>query len=150
MVQLNKILEPNKFKIILSALFFIPILALLILISEPTFLNYLDFGFYNPFNLSSLPLLILVSIFLSYFSASFIDYKVASKNAKLTIAITSGLVSLLIMYIFYKMISEPIVCDPIHQPSQGTSYHSQILNDIKVDQKTVEESLKQCLSKLGK
>ncbi len=149
MLQLNKILEPNKFKIILSTLFFIPILALLILISA-IFLNYLDFGFYDPFNLSNLPLLVLVSIFLAYFSASFMEHYVDSKNAKLSIAITSGLVSLLIMYIFYKMISEPIVCDPIHQPSQGTSYHSQILNDIKVDQKTVEESLKQCLSKLGK
>jgi ABC-type transport system involved in multi-copper enzyme maturation permease subunit len=150
MVQLNKILEPNKFKIILSALFFIPILALLLLIFKPNFLNYVYFGFYNPFQVYNLIMLAMISIFFSYFSASLIDYKVASKNAKLTIAITSGLVSLLIMYVFYKMISEPIVCDPIHQPSQGSSYHSQILNDINVDQKTVEESLKQCLSKLGK
>jgi hypothetical protein len=148
MENIIEILKPNTFKIIFSALVFIPICALLIAVSYPHFWTY-QFNFYynTPFNFVYLPSLALTSLGIGYFIASFIDHYIPNKNVKLTIAIISGLVTLIIIYIFYKMISEPLVCDPVHTPAQGAGYTSKILNDISVDKDIVEESLKQCLAK---
>lgn len=151
MVQVSEILKPNKFKIILSALVLMPIFAILIAISDPYFWIYVsNYKFYSFFNQINWILLILVSLLLSYLLSSLIDTYIPNKNVKLTIAILSGFITLIIIYLFYKMVSEPVICDPVHKPSQGANYDSKLLNDISVDKKSVEESLKQCLEKLGK
>lgn len=90
----------------------------------------------------------IASLIISYLISSLIDHYISSKSVKLTIALISGLSTLIIIYIFFKILSEPLICDPIHKPAQSTGYTAQIVNDISVDKQKVEESLEQCLTRL--
>ncbi|MCK9150881.1 hypothetical protein [Methanobacterium alcaliphilum] len=151
MWPVNEILKPNKFKIILAALVLIPIftiiLAILDFYSGAEIINY---RFYISLNHTLLPLIVGISLIISYLCGCFIDQYIPNKNVKLFIAIVSALITLIIIYIFYKMISEPVICDPVHKPSQGVDYDSKLLNNISVDKKTVHESFKKCLENIRK
>lgn len=167
MVDVRELLKPNKFKLTLFLMLSIPSITLIIVILGR---NYLNFGynyFSSPFILVN-PLLFLISIspflvaglILSYLLGSIIDHYIQNENLKIFIALISGLISLIIIYILYKMVSEPIICDPVHMPQNQTicdpvhepgpedSYHIQVLKEIKVDSQVVEDSFQQCIQNL--
>ncbi|EKF84847.1 hypothetical protein A994_11652 [Methanobacterium formicicum DSM 3637] len=98
---------------------------------------------------------------LSYLFSCFIDYFVENDKIKISIAIISGIASIIIVYVFYKMVTEPIICDPVHIPAnnqtvcdpvhqqvQGKSYNIEVLDGLEVDKSMVKDSLNQCIQNL--
>jgi|GEM_PF-1812110 len=162
MVDIRELLYPNKFKVTLFLLLTIPCITLITVLLGS---NYIYYNYY----ISHFTYLFLMSIFLflvmgmvlSYLLSCFIDYFIQNEKIKIAIAIISGITSLIIVYIFYKMVTEPIicdpvhipannqtVCDPVHQPIQGKSYDIEVLDDLNVDKSMVKESLKECIQNL--
>nr|WP_319372756.1 hypothetical protein [uncultured Methanobacterium sp.] len=162
MVDLRELLYPNKFKVTLFLLLVIPCIAMI------TVLLGNDYIYYN-YHFSHISYLFLMNIFiflvmglvLSYLFSCFIDYFVENEKIKISIAIISGIASIIIVYVFYKMVTEPIicdpvhipannqtVCDPVHQPVQGKSYNTEVLNSLEVDKSMVKDSLNQCIQNL--
>ncbi|OPX57355.1 MAG: hypothetical protein A4E25_02255 [Methanobacterium sp. PtaB.Bin024] len=167
MVNIKEFLYPNKFKITLFLLLFIPSIALIILLLGQNYIYSSYDYFYSSFILvdallflTSISPFILLGVILSYFLGCFIDYYIPNEKTKITIAIISGIVSLIIVYIFYKMITEPVICDPVHVPSNNQtvcdpvhkpsgSYSALVLGELKIDKSAVENSFQQCINKLN-
>ncbi len=162
MVNIRELLQLNKFKITLFLLLIIPCITLITVLLGS---NYIYYNYY----LSHISYIFLMSIFLflvmgmvlSYLFSCFIDYFVENEKIKIGIAIISGIASIIIVYVFYKMVTEPIicdpvhipannqtVCDPVHQPILGKSYDIKILDSLEVDKSVVEDSLKKCIQNL--
>ena len=162
MVNIRELLYPNKFKVTLFLLLAIPCIALITVLLGS---NYIYYNYY----LSHFTYLFLISIFLvlvmglvlSYIFSCFIDYFVANEKIKISIAIISGITSIIIIYVFYKMVTEPIicdpvhiptnnqtVCDPVHQPIQGKIQNIEVLDGLDVDKSLVEDSLTECIQNL--
>jgi hypothetical protein len=165
MVDLKGLLQPNKFKLTLFVLLAVPCITLIMAVFGR---NYIYTGykyFISPFMLVN-PALFLISIspflivglVLSYMLGSLIDHYIQNQNLKIFIALISGMISLIIVYTVYKMVTEPIICDPVHvpqticdpvhEPSAGESYHFQVLKQIQVDSRVVEDSLQRCMQSL--
>lgn len=167
MVDIKEFLYPNKFKITLFLLLIIPSVTLIIIIFGQNYIYSHYYYFYSSFLFVDLILFlisfspfILGGLILSYFLGCFIDYYVQNEKIKITIAIISGIVSLIIVYLFYKMITEPVICDPVHLPGNNQtvcdpvhkpsgSYSASVLGELKIDKSTVESSLKQCINNLN-
>jgi hypothetical protein len=168
MVYLREFIFPNKFKIVLFIMLFIPSITLIMILLGSNNLYY-SFRYFSPSFITNNLLLFIISIFtllllgliLSYVFGCFIDYFIQNEKVKITIAIISGMVSLLIIYAFYKMVTEPIICDPVHiptnnqticdpvhQPSQSQNYSANSLNELTIDKSMVKNSLEECLSNL--
>jgi hypothetical protein len=167
MVDIKELLKPNKFKLTLFLMLSIPCITLITLILGR---NYIYSGyryFSSPFILVD-PLLFLISIsiflvaglILSYLLGSFMDHYIQNQNLKIFIAFLSGMISIIIIYILYKLVTEPIICDPVHMPQNqticdpvhepgvGESYHTQVLKEIEVDSQAVQDSFQQCIQNL--
>lgn len=98
---------------------------------------------------------------ISYILGCSIDNYIENKNLKIFIAVLSGIISLIIIYALYKMVTEPIICDPVHMPqnhticdpvhqhAQGHIYSLDVLKDINVDSQAVKDSYQQCITNLG-
>jgi hypothetical protein len=103
---------------------------------------------------------IILGIVLSYLISVIVDYYVTSQNTKIIIAFILGLCSIIILYLVYKFMTDPIICDPVHNPgnqtvcdpvhrNQQNDVNSLIqLKEIQVDVKEVSNSLEACLEKL--
>ncbi len=167
MVNARELLYPNKFKITLFLLFAIPTTTLIIFLLDINVI-YLNYNHFHSSLILVNVLLFLISIFqfivlgliLSYVLGCFIDNSIQNEKIKITIAIVSGIVSLLIIYALYKMVTEPVICDPVHvpnqticdpvhQPTQGESYGASGLNELKINKSAVENSLEQCIENLN-
>ncbi len=166
MVDARKLIYPNKFKLTLFLVLAIPCITLIILILDSNNLYY-DLRYfypsinsYNPFYIIiSILIFLFLGLIISYILGCLIDYSIPNEKIKITIAILSGFISLLIIYLIYKMVTEPIICDPVHlpannqticdpvhQPSQAVSANA--LDDLSIDQLAVQSSLEECLSNL--
>ncbi|MDO5835329.1 MAG: hypothetical protein Q4P17_02370 [Methanobacterium sp.] len=167
MVNVKELLYPQKFKITLFLLLIIPCITLIIMLMV-NFL-YPDNNYYLSLKIPANTILFLISMFislitgliLSYILSCFIDYYITSAKIKIFIALISGTASLMIVYIFYKMITEPIICDPVHiptnsqticdpvhQPIQGENYNTNVLDGLNVDKSKVEKSFQECIQNL--
>lgn len=164
MVNIKELLFPQKFKVTLFLLLTIPCIALITLImgnfihpdSQSIYLTVDTLLF-----LMSLFISIIIGLVLSYLLSCFIDYYIANEKIKIFIALISGITSLIIVYIFYKMMTEPVicdpvhipannqtVCDPVHQPIPGETYNTNVLDGLNVDKSVVEESFQECIQNL--
>lgn len=164
MVDIKEFLFPQKFKVTLFLLLAIPCIALITLLMG---------SFIYPDSLSlfitvdtllflmSLFISIIIGLVLSYLLSCFIDYYIVNEKIKIFIAIISGITSLIIVYIFYKMMTEPVicdpvhipannqtVCDPVHQPIAGEKYNTNVLDSLNVDKLVVEKSFQECIQNL--
>ncbi|MBI5460516.1 hypothetical protein [Methanobacterium sp.] len=162
MVNIRELLYPNKFKVTLFLLLAIPCITLITVLlgTNYNYYNYYPPHFTYPF-LISLFLFLAIGLVLSYILSSSIDHFIPNEKIKISIAIISGMTSIIIVYIFYKMVTEPIicdpvhipannqtVCDPVHQPIQGKSYNIEVLDGLDVDKSLVEDSLTECIRNL--
>jgi hypothetical protein len=162
MVNIRKLFYPNKFKVTLFLLLAIPCIALITVLlgSEYIYYNYYLSHFTYLF-LMNIFFFLLMGLVLSYLFSCFIDYFVENEKIKIGIAIISGITSIIIIYIFYKMVTEPIICDPVHipannqticdpvhQPVQGKSYDIEVLDGFEVDKSVVKDSLNECIQNL--
>jgi len=165
MVDLKEVLYPNKFKLIFFILLFIPSASLIILLFGQNYINY-DY-YYSSFILVDLFIILIsisfflvVGMVLSYLLGCFIDYSIQNEKIKITIAIIAGIISLLILYLLYKMLTEPVICDPVHVPGNNQticdpvhtpsddSYSANVLSELKIDKSAAENSLEQCINNL--
>ena len=163
-MNIKELLFPQKFKVTLFLLLTIPCIALITLImgnfihpdSQSIYLTVDTLLF-----LMSLFISIIIGLVLSYLLSCFIDYYIANEKIKIFIALISGITSLIIVYIFYKMMTEPVicdpvhipannqtVCDPVHQPIPGETYNTNVLDGLNVDKSVVEESFQECIQNL--
>ena len=168
MANIKELLMPNKLKITLFLMLSIPCITLIITILGRNYI-YSDFNYFSSQFILVDPLLFLISISLfviaglvtSYILGSFIDHYIQNERIKIIIAIISGVASILILYILYKLVTEPVICDPVHnpnnticdpvhQPGQGKAYSARALHELNIDAPEVEGSLKQCLQNLGR
>ena len=164
MVSIKEFLYPLKYKVTLFLVLAIPCIALITLLID----NFIHLDSLS-LSLTVDALVFLISIFLSiviglvlsYLLSCVIDCYIANEKIKIVIALISGITSLIIVYVFYKMMTEPIicdpvhipannqtVCDPVHQPIQGESYHTNVLDGLNVDKSLVEESFQECIQNL--
>lgn len=167
MEDLKEFLKPNKIKLTLFLSLAIPLIILLIMIFSQNY-SYTYYTYWasrclvNPalFLITISPLL-LGGLILSYLLGSLIDYYIQNRNLKIFIIIISGLISLGIIYVLYKMVTEPIICDPVHvppnqnisdpvhEPQNSGIYHTKMLQDIRVDAHGVKDSFERCIHSLG-
>ncbi|MEN6329722.1 MAG: hypothetical protein ABFC91_05455 [Methanobacteriaceae archaeon] len=119
MVRIKKLLEPKKWKITLFIMLIIPCISLILL----TFAFLVQDFYYagsssSPLFFDFILVAVLIGLILSYLLGSFMDHFIQSERVKIIIAIFSGIVSILIVYSLYKMLTEPVICDPVHTPNQ--------------------------------
>ncbi len=167
MVDLKKVLYPNKFKLIFFIILFIPSASLIMLF----FGQYIDSEYYYFSSsfilvdiavfLMSISFFLVVALVLSYIFGCIIDTSIQNEKIKITLAIVSGIISLLIVYLVYKMITEPVICDPVHVPGNNQtvvdpvhtpsdeSYSAHVLNELNIDKTAAENSLEQCINNLN-
>lgn len=164
MVSIKEFLYPLKYKVTLFLVLAIPCIALItLLIDNIIYLDSLSLSLTVDalVFLISIFLSIVIGLVLSYLLSCVIDCYIANEKIKIVIALISGITSLIIVYVFYKMMTEPIicdpvhipannqtVCDPVHQPIQGESYHTNVLDGLNVDKSLVEESFQECIQNL--
>jgi hypothetical protein len=108
----------------------------------------------------SISFFLVVGLVLSYLIGCIIDTSIQNEKIKITIAIISGIISLLIVYLIYRVITEPVICDPVHVPGNNQticdpvhtpsdkSNSAHVLSELKVDKSAVENSLEQCINNL--
>ncbi|MBM4241915.1 MAG: hypothetical protein FJ150_09695 [Euryarchaeota archaeon] len=156
MVELEQLLKPNKFKIILALLLLVPLSILIVFIFTSLFSisGMYYFSLYQLYHLSLYDLVVfspillvlaLIGLFLAYLLSGFIDHYIPNRNAKIMIALISGIVTIILVYIIYKIISEPIICDPVHVSNHTEEYSLKFLNEVKINKEAVTESLNKCL-----
>lgn len=107
MTNIKDSLKPTKMKIILTLALLVPI-AFLSSIS----LMIISFSLYGSGNLILFS--IITGVLISYLISALIDNSTKNRTAKIIIASASGLISIIILYIIYKTLTEAIVCDPVH------------------------------------
>ena len=158
------VLYPNKFKIFLFLMLFIPCLTVIIAILGPIYGYSQVFPYYFSSIFLNDPIIVIISISLgfisSYILCCLIDNYIENKNLKIFIAVLSGIISLIIIYSLYKMVTEPVICDPVHMPQnhticdpvhqhvQGNIYSLDVLKEINVDSQYVKDSYQQCINNL--
>jgi hypothetical protein len=163
MADIKMVLYPNKFKIFLFLMLFIPCLTVIIAILGPNY-AYKVFPYYISSYILNNPIIFIISISLgfivSYILGCLIDNYIENKNLKIFIAVLSGIISLIIIYSLYKMVTEPVICDPVHMPQNHTicdpvhqhvqenTYSLDVLKEINVDSQYVKDSYQQCINNL--
>jgi hypothetical protein len=172
MVNVREILKPEKFKVTLFLMLAIPCVTVITVILSPLYALYYPFYFrISPYFFLNEPLpflglitiLVVMGLVVSYILGSLIDHYVQNEKLKIIIAVISGIISIVIVYALYKMVSEPLicdpvhlpnnnqtVCDPVHKPSSGENYHINILRGIEVDGEVVKDSFQKCIQNLHK
>jgi len=164
MADIKMVLYPNKFKIFMFLMLFIPCLTVIIAILGPTYTYSHIFPYYISSYILNNPIIVIISISLgfifSYILGCSIDNYIENKNLKIFIAVLSGIISLIIIYSLYKMVAEPVICDPVHMPQnhticdpvhqniQGNIYSLDVLKEINVDSQYVKDSYQQCINNL--
>jgi hypothetical protein len=165
MNDLRMILYPNKFKILLFLMLLIPFITISLIIIGPFYVPHKTFPYYILKIILHNPLIFLISIFsgmiLSYITGCIVDNNIKNQGLKVVIATISGITTILIVYIFYKLVTEPVICDPVHLPQNNTVsdpvhqhgqeniYSLDVLRDIQVDSQSVQDSYQQCINNLG-
>lgn len=165
MVDLKEFFYPNKFKIAFFLLFIIPSISLMIILVSIEYI-YSSFSYDSQYIFNYLLFMIIFSIYVvlgsifSYLFGCFIDTFIQNEKIKIGIAIISGIVSLIIVYVLFKMVTEPVICDPVHVPGNnqticdpvhkpsGESYNTNALGELKIDKSAVKNSLEQCINNL--
>ena len=168
MVDKRELFYPNKFKLTLFLMLIIPCITIFVIIFGNNY-TYSNFNYFfsslilvdPPLFLMRLSLFAVFGLVLSYLLGCFVDHFIQNEKIKIMIALLSGVVSLVIVYFIYKMVTEPIICDPVHipsnnqticdpvhQPSSGENYNIHVLNELNVDQSTVKNSLEECIQNL--
>lgn len=152
MVNVKKLIEPSGFKIILTIIIFITLSAWAVSIISSQYLFYFNSSIFNNLImvLSDIWWLLLVILIISYLIGAFMDHYIPNTGYKTFITVTLGLISLLSIYLMFKLLNEPVICDPVHVPNHTESYNLNLLNEIKTDKNAVKESLAQCLENIYK
>ncbi|MBI5680558.1 MAG: hypothetical protein HZC47_06690 [Methanobacterium sp.] len=152
MVNVKELLEPNGFKIILTILLFILFSVWAVAISSPDYLFYYKPGILNNLILvlNNIWWLLIIILVISYFIGAFMDHYIDDKNLKTLITIVLGFMSIISIYLMFRLLSEPVICDPVHRPNTTESYNLNLLNEIKVDKNAVKDSLAHCLENIYK
>ncbi len=152
MVNLKKLMEPTGFKIILTILSFILFSAWTIAITSEDYIFYFKSSVINNLILvlGNIWWLLIIILVISYLIGAFMDYYIHDKNLKALITIGLGFISIISIYIMFRLLNEPVICDPVHVPSNTESYNMNLLNEIKADKNAVKESLAQCLENIYK
>jgi cellulose synthase/poly-beta-1,6-N-acetylglucosamine synthase-like glycosyltransferase len=164
MVKVKQILKPNKFKIILFLMLLIPFTTLSMTIIGMFNVNPKTFPFYITTLILNDPIIFLISVVLgamvSYILGCVLDHYIKNQGLKILIATISGIIALIIIYSLYKLVAEPLICDPVHLPQNNTVsdpvhqhgqeniYSLDILKDIKVDHQSVQDSYQHCINNL--
>jgi hypothetical protein len=147
----------------LCLMLFIPCLTVIIVILGPIYAYPKVFPYFSLIILNDPIFIISISLgfIFSYILGCSIDNYIENKNLKIFIAVLSGIISLIIIYVLYKMVTEPVICDPVHMPqnhticdpvhkhAHGNIYSLDVLKDIKVDSQSVKDSYQQCINNLG-
>lgn len=169
MVNARELIYPTKFKIILFLLLLIPCVTFFIIILDGNNLYYSFRYFSNSFITAnplgfiiSISISLLLGLILSYLLGCLIDHYIQNEKIKITIAIISGVISLIVIYAIYKMVTEPIICDPVHlptnnqticdpvhQPNSGERLSTNALDKLSIDKSAVQKSLEECISNLN-
>jgi hypothetical protein len=156
----NEVLNITRFKILLTFLLLIPSITLFIIIFGLNFYSYYHLLDSPLLFLNRLGVYIVLGIILSYIISCLVDYLIPNQNMKIMIAFISGLLSIIILYTIYKVLSDPIICDPVHIPSNQTvcdpvhkpgqnGYESiNQIKEIKVDTAEINQYLKECIKNL--
>jgi hypothetical protein len=131
MTNIKDLLKPTGLKIVLSLALLVPSLILSFIVIS--------------FSLQKIIFLIVLGIVISYLIASFLDYFIKSRNVKIIIASISGLVSVVAAYIIYKIISEPVICDPVHEPSQCELACREIIENATNRTSEVMQKFQECV-----
>jgi hypothetical protein len=160
MVRMSELLEPTKFKITLFLMLIIPCVSFILLTFAFLVQNVPFDGIYfdSPLFLEFIVVTVLSGLILSYLSGSILDHFIKSERVKIIIAVFSGIISILIIYTLFKMVTEPVICDPVHnpnqticdpvhQPSHGADSVEKVM-DLEVDGSAVKSSFKECLQNL--
>ncbi|MGF7118826.1 hypothetical protein [Methanobacterium oryzae] len=147
-----KLMEPTGFKIILTIFSFIPLSAWTIsILSENYIFDFTSSVINNLFLvLDNIWWLLIIILIISYVIGAFIDQYIQDKKIKTLITIALGFISIISIYIMFRLLNEPVICDPVHVPSNTDSYNVNLLNEIKVDKNAVKESLSKCLENIYK
>jgi amino acid permease len=159
MVGIRELLEPTQLKITMFFVLIIPCISLILLTFAFLVQDFYYAGYsYSPLFIDFIVIAVLIGLILSYLLGSFLDIFIQSERVKIIIAIFSGIVSILIVYTLFKMITEPVICDPVHtpnqticdpvhQPSQG-DFSADKLMELHVDGSAVKSSFKECIQNI--
>lgn len=150
MVNAGELLKPNGFNISLCLLTFILLSMITVMFIDPSYDLYFSsskLDFLTEFILETWAVLLLILV-ISYLFGASADYYVSSKKIKYMIIVFLGLATIISIYITYKLLAEPVICDPVHVPSQTESYNINLIKNIKIDEDTVKDSFHQCLQNL--
>lgn len=152
MVDAKKLMEPNGFKIIISILSFILLSTWTVAIISEEYIFDFTSSVMNNFILvlGNIWWLLIIILIISFLIGTLIDYFIQNKKLKSLITILLGFISIISIYIMFRLLNEPVICDPVHIPSNTESYNMNILKDIKADKNVVKESLAQCLENIYK
>lgn len=156
MVEVRELLKATKLKITLCLVLIIPCISLILL----TFAFLVQDFYYAGYSTSPLffdfiVIAMLIGLILSYLLGSLLDYFIQSERVKIIIAVFAGMISLLIVYILYRILTEPVICDPVHTPNQTILEPVQPpitdvdeLMEFDVDVSVVKSSFQECLQNL--
>lgn len=159
MVGVRELLEPTQLKITLFLVLIIPcisltLLPLVFLVQDFYYAGYSS----SPLFFDFIVIAVLIGLILSYLLGSLLDYFIQSERIKIIIAFFAGMISLLIVYSLYKMLTEPVICDPVHTPNQtllepvqppipGVESVDELM-DLDIDVSAVKSSFQECLQNL--
>lgn len=152
MVDIKKLMEPNGFKIIITILGFILLSTWTVaIISEEYIFDFTSSVISNLILvLIDIWWLLIIILVISFLIGAFIDYYIQNKKFKALITIILAFISIISVYIMFRLLNEPVICDPVHVPSNTESYNMNLLNEIKADKNAVKELFAQCLENIYK
>lgn len=152
MVDIKKLMEPNGFKIIITILGFILLSTWTVaIISEEYIFDFTSSVISNLILvLIDIWWLLIIILVISFLIGAFMDYYIQNKKLKALITIILAFISIISVYVMFRLLNEPVICDPVHVPSNTESYNMNLLNEIKADKNAVKESFARCLENIYK
>lgn len=152
MVDVKKLMEPTGFKITVTILSFLLLSAWAVAVISEDYIFYFTSSVMNNLILvlGHIWWLLIVILVISYLIGAFMDHYIQNKTLKTLITIGLGIISIIFIYIMFRLLNEPVICDPVHVPSSTESYNMNLLNEIKADKNAVKESFAQCLENVYK
>jgi len=115
MTSLRDLFRPNGMKLVLAVTLLVPVFLLLLLLS--LFLS-LVFGGGLKVYLADPIFLVLLAAVVSYVAGCIVDHSTGNRTLKVVVASLAALVSIVLGYLFVRIVMQPTVCDPVHIPTE--------------------------------
>lgn len=131
MVDFKEFIKPTKFKIIMFLVLLVPSFYISYIFLAITFRN--------------MPLLFILGFLISYGIGSILDYSIKNNTVKIIMASIVGFVSLVLAYIAYKMYSEPMICDPVHIPTECETACREIIQGVTNRTAEINQKFQECM-----